>query len=391
LIGGNNTLVMPMSTDQPSGATDGGDGVQAKSAHRLRYQELFEFAVDGRVVTDGQGVIVAANYAAATVLRCQKEFLIDKPLGLFMVQSHRRRFYESLARMHSGAESDEFEAQVGRGGEPRFVIVRAAAADRATDRGASFHWLFRDITERRQAEAARDELLRRRVADQEEERRRIARELHDSFGQLLSALLLGIRAVRDCGPLPAPALARLDEVQRLAAELGRSAHDLATGLRPAALDDIGLSATLQHYLEDWSARCGIDVQFQSVGLESGRFPQEVETTLYRIVQEALTNVLKHSKARSVSVVLERQDGHAIAVVEDNGVGFDAEAASASRLGLLGMRERLGLLDGHLVIESSPGVGTTVIALIPPPVIFRSSLSGAELPLSHEPRRAETPE
>jgi signal transduction histidine kinase len=121
---------------------------------------------------------------------------------------------------------------------------------------------------------------------------------------------------------------------------------------------------LQHYLVDWSARTGVPAQFQAVGPEAERFPPEIETALYRVVQEALTNVAKHAGARVVSVVVERQDGRAIAVVEDDGVGFDPEAASASgRLGLLGMRERVAVLGGALEVESSPGSGTTIIARV----------------------------
>jgi signal transduction histidine kinase len=128
-----------------------------------------------------------------------------------------------------------------------------------------------------------------------------------------------------------------------------------------------LHAALHQYLEDWSARTGVEVQFQAAGLEAVRFPPEVETTLYRVVQEALTNVLRHAGARLVSVVLERHDGYAIAMVEDDGIGFDAEAAAASgRLGLLGMQERLALAGGNLEVESNPGAGTAVIARVPLP-------------------------
>jgi signal transduction histidine kinase len=203
------------------------------------------------------------------------------------------------------------------------------------------------------------------VTAQEDDRRRVARELHDSVGQLVSALLLSVRAARDAGPLPPAVLARLDEIQRLADELGRTTHDLAVRLRPTALDDVGLPVALQHYAEDWSALTGLAVKFQAVGLESARLPPDVETTLYRVVQEAMTNVMKHAGARVVSVVLERQDGRAIAVVEDDGVGFDPEAAAESgRLGLIGMRERLALVRGHLEVETRPGAGTTVIAQVP---------------------------
>src|SRR5262249_43068948 len=155
------------------------------------------------------------------------------------------------------------------------------------------------------------------VMVQEDERRRVARELHDSVGQLVSALMLSVRAARDAGPLPPAVLARLREIQQLADELGRTTHDLAVRLRPTALDDVGLPVALRHYAEDWSALTGIEIQFQAVGLESGRMPPDVETTLYRVVQEAMTNVVKHAGARAVGVVVERQDGRAIAVVEDD--------------------------------------------------------------------------
>jgi PAS domain S-box-containing protein len=333
-------------------------------AYRLRYQELFEFAPDGYLVTDGQGLILEANHAAAAVLRCPKEFLVGKPLGLFVASGHRSRFYESLARLHTAASSDEFETQVGHRGQSRTVAVRVSFVEAIGDREATFRWLVRDITERRRVEAARDELLRRLVTAQEDERRRVARELHDSVGQLLTALLLGIRAVRDAGPLSSAALARLDDLQRLADELGRQIHDLAIRLRPTALDDLGLEAALGQLVGEWSARTGVAVDFQATGLESGRLRAELETILYRVVQEALTNVAKHARARQVSVVISRHDGSATAVVEDDGVGFDPEAVGEGRLGLIGMYERVALAGGELDIESTPGTGTTIIARVP---------------------------
>ena len=134
------------------------------------------------------------------------------------------------------------------------------------------------------------------------------------------------------------------------------------------LDDLGLRAALANYAEVWAERSGVEVDFQSAGLNGGRLPAAVETALYRVVQEALTNVLKHASARRVSVVLQGAPGHVVAVVEDDGRGFDAEsgasAGAARRLGVLGMRERMARVGGELTIDSGLGRGTTVIAHVP---------------------------
>jgi PAS domain S-box-containing protein len=353
-----------MSTDQAV-ERNGDAEPAAPDTPWLGYKQLVEFATDAYLVTDSQGLIIEANHATTGVLRCPKEFLIGKPLGLFVAGGgHRRRFYECLARLNDAAHSDEFEACVGRGGQLRDVSIRVAALDEPRNGEAAFRWLLRDVTERRRAEAARDMLLQRLVAAQEDERRRIARELHDTLGQLLTAMLLGIRRVRDASPLPQAALERLEELQRLALELSRATHALAVRLRPPALDDVGLQGALRQYLEDWSGRTGVAAQFQAVG-PAARFPQDIETALYRVVQEGLTNVARHARARRVSLVVQHQDGCAIVVLEDDGVGFDPEAAAASgRLGVLGMRERIGLVGGALDLESSAGAGTTLIARVP---------------------------
>ena len=332
---------------------------------RIRYQELFEFAPDCQVVTDDRGIILEANHAASALLRCPKEFLVGKPLGLFVADGHRPRFYQGLTRILGAGGSNEFETRVGLRGEFRDVAMRAAVVEGEASRLPAFRWLVRDITEHRRAEAIRADLMHQLVTAQEDERRRVARELHDSVGQLLAALTMAVRAVRDVGPLPPPALARLDDAQRIADELGRTTHDLALRLRPTALDDLGLDVALRQYIGDWSKRTGVEVHFQAVGLGETRFHPDIETAFYRIVQEALTNVLKHADARLVSVVIERQGKTAIAVVEDDGVGFDPSGVAVGRrLGLRGIRERVALAGGDLEVESSHGVGTTVIARIP---------------------------
>jgi signal transduction histidine kinase len=206
--------------------------------------------------------------------------------------------------------------------------------------------------------ARRQELARRLASAQEDERRRVARDLHDTIGQTLSGLSL------------AAAAGQLDQVRRLADELGRELHEVAVRLRPTALDDIGLAAAARVLADDWARRTGVAIEFQAVGLGAGRLPAEVETALYRVVQEALTNAAKHAAARRVAVVIGRRAGTAVAVVEDDGAGFDPDVARTpapgrrAGLGLAGMRERVGLLGGTVEVESQPGQGTTVFARIP---------------------------
>jgi signal transduction histidine kinase len=205
---------------------------------------------------------------------------------------------------------------------------------------------------------ARDS-LRRVVAGQELERRRLARELHDETGQALTSILLGLKAVEDAqgdeqlraagGELRELIVATLQDVRRLAVQL-----------RPQALDDFGLVAAVERLARTISDATGIAVDVES-RLGPERLPEEVETTLYRIVQEALTNVVKHAQARNVTVLLVRRDGTMTAMIEDDGRGFDPDELCDDGLGFLGMRERVALLDGHLTIESSPDVGTTLVA------------------------------
>lgn len=219
-----------------------------------------------------------------------------------------------------------------------------------------------------EAMAARTELLRRLVTAQEDERRRLSRELHDGLGQELTALILGLKELEHATPEDAPGRARLLEVERVVAGIGRAAHDLAVELRPTALDDIGVGPALSAYVARWSERTGIAADFKTVGLDGERLPPEVETAVYRVVQEALNNVAKHAEARRVSVIVARQDGELVTLVEDDGRGFDPDRAGSGSgrrsLGLLGMRERLGLVGGTLVIESGNGEGTVVQARVP---------------------------
>ena len=204
--------------------------------------------------------------------------------------------------------------------------------------------------------------LRRVVTAQELERRRLARELHDETGQALTSILLGLRTVEEAktgedaraaaGSLRELVLSTLQDVRRLAVEL-----------RPKALDDFGLVPALERLTSTFEEQTGIDVEFQTM-LPDERLPAEIETTLYRIVQEALTNIVKHARAERISVLLTRKDGSVSAVIEDDGSGFDPANTRDGGLGLVGMRERVALVGGRISIESALGAGTTLVAEVP---------------------------
>ena len=222
--------------------------------------------------------------------------------------------------------------------------------------------------ELRETEMLRRRLLERGYELQEEERRRIARELHDQTSQQLTSILMTLKVLGEARSL-SEVQARVEDLREMAAQTLEEVHDLALALRPRLLDDLGLLAALQHYLGEFRDRSHLPVDFQVLGLENRRLPPRVETTLYRIAQEALANVMRHAQAENVGVLLEVRDTSAILIVEDDGMGFDVSEAMGSHvhegnLGLYGMRERAALVGGTLAIESVPGEGTSVFAQIP---------------------------
>lgn len=214
-----------------------------------------------------------------------------------------------------------------------------------------------DLSER----VARD-TVRRVVEAQELERRRLARELHDETGQALTSILLGLKSIRAAETDEAAASAEA-ELREIVVQALQDVRGLAVELRPAALDDFGLSAALDRLAETFQERSGIRTAVET-RIPGERLHPDAETVLYRLVQEALTNVVKHAGAQNVSIVLNRRDGGVTAVVEDDGRGFEPAQVRDGALGLVGMRERLALLDGTLTVESAPGEGTTLVAHLP---------------------------
>ncbi|GCE06605.1 HAMP domain-containing sensor histidine kinase [Dictyobacter aurantiacus] len=218
-----------------------------------------------------------------------------------------------------------------------------------------------------------DEANRQRAAQiinaQEEERKRVARELHDETSQVLTSLLISLAVLEESITSP-EARERIAETRQLAHQTLRAIRSLSIDLRPSALDDLGLMPALRWYIKEYQQKTDIDVDFQTTGMKD-RLTSETETVLYRIVQEALTNVARHAHARKVSVILRESDNAIDVTISDNGEGFDVEKLKTKPTlgqergwGLVGMFERAQLLDGSLDIESHPGQGTVIRAHIP---------------------------
>jgi signal transduction histidine kinase len=208
---------------------------------------------------------------------------------------------------------------------------------------------------------ARD-AVRRVVQAQELERQRLARELHDETGQALTSILLGLKPLEEA-LADHPARATLAELRDQVVSALQDVRRLAVELRPAVLDDYGLVPALERLTDAFAEQSDVRIDFHSA-LGERRLPSEVETTLYRVVQESLTNIVKHANAHNVSVSVARREFTVAAVIEDDGSGFDQRAVHEEGVGLLGMRERLSFVDGRLEIESRPGAGTTIVAEVP---------------------------
>jgi signal transduction histidine kinase len=207
-------------------------------------------------------------------------------------------------------------------------------------------------------------LFKRLVSVQEDERRRIARDLHDDLGQLLTALRMNLEVFRLQCDLDPARLAQLERTQQLADGLDERVDFLIWGLWPPVLEHRGLVPALTEFVKVWSDRFGVCAHFHST-LGNVRLDRDVENNLYRVTQEALTNIAKHAHATQVSVLLDRRGSVLSLMIEDDGRGFDITAVDgSSRFGLISMRERAALIGAELLIESTVGRGTTTVLRMP---------------------------
>jgi signal transduction histidine kinase len=219
--------------------------------------------------------------------------------------------------------------------------------------------------ERAERDLLRIQYVKGVIAAQEEERRRIARELHDSTSQTLTSLVIGLRQLSEFTN-PAETRQRAEELRAIAAQTLDDVHGLALQLRPSVLDDLGLPAAIQRHVADCRRRHLLNIDVAITGLDDERLSPEVETALYRITQEGLTNIIRHAQAETASIFIERSNGTVRAVIEDDGIGFKVDHVEKleGHLGLYGIRERTELLGGKLTIESERGRGTSLYIEVP---------------------------
>lgn len=266
-------------------------------------------------------------------------------------------------------DSGEFDEE-----DERLVVTLAAFAARAIE-GAVLVVAERDRATAQSELVASEErsraqtgMLARVIDAQEAERARVARDLHDQIGQSLTSVLLGLRLVetsfRD-GADPAEARARTDEVREQVAQALQEVRQLAFELRPTVLDDVGLVAAVRRLTHDLTQRFGVSIELALDGLDDeSRLPPEVETVVYRVVQEALTNVSRHAEASFAAVAITVDAEGVRASIADDGIGFEVGDGLLRSLGLAGMKERASLVGGSLVITSAPAMGTTVLLEVP---------------------------
>ena len=333
-----------------------------------RQRLLIESAKDYAIFTLTEtGLVDSWNSGAERIFGFTEQEILGHDGAILFTPEDRR----------SGIPEHELKiaAEQGRAEDERWHIRKdgtrfyASGVMMRLHSGGGFAKIARDMTDQILAEkAGRDkEILRRLVAAQEDERKRIARDLHDHLGQQLTTLRMKLEAVRKLcdGDENHAICGKIDEIQTIAHSVDSDVDFLAWELRPAALDDLGLVAALENYVKEWSRHSGVTAEFHHADLKQMRLAPEVETNLYRIAQEALNNTFKHAKAKHVGVMLERRDDLILLIVEDDGIGFDPddEQVKKSGIGLLGMQERAALVGGTKEIESEPGKGTTIFVRV----------------------------
>jgi PAS domain S-box-containing protein len=332
---------------------------------------IFEFAPDTMIVVDEEGTIQRVNHQVERMYGYQSHELIGQPEEILMPErfreSHGRRRlkYHRTPRSRLTGSAFDFFGRRKDGSEFPVEITLSPVVDQEKNLVIA---IIRDVTKRQQDEEAMREyadrmkiLSRRLIEVQEQERRSIALELHDEIGQILTGLKLTLEMT---SRLPEDELREnIAGAQELVNELMTRTRELSLNLRPATLDHLGLMAALLRHFRHYTSQTRVNVDFRQDGLEGRRFSPDLETAGFRIVQEALTNIARHSEATEAIIRIWAKEKALTIKIEDDGKGFDAETAFAAHQsnGLAGMRERVSLTGGNFSIISNPGLGTRLTA------------------------------
>ena len=351
------------------------DITEARRAERAlreseeRYRELFENSKDAFYVHDMNGLYVSVNRAAENLSGYSREEIIGKHFSEFMTPEYARQVQRQLQKKLDSAGETSYEIEmINRKG--RHVPVEISSR-LIIERGVpvGVQGCVRDISEKKKAQEAARNYSRRVIEAQEAERRRISRELHDQVGQILTAVKMNLHALaHTCSE--AETLMSIDDNLKVIDEAVDQVRDLSVDLRPLLLDDFGLVVALRWYLERQTRNTGVPAKFVSGSLdEDDRFSSELETACFRIVQEGVTNIVRHARASRISIRLERVVSDLILLITDDGAGFDARVlraggAGMSTLGLRGMEERAQAVGGTITIDSAPALGTEICARLP---------------------------
>lgn len=343
-------------------ARAGDDHVVTVQGADLPYRMLLDQMNAGAVTLTPQGVIVYCNERFADIVGTPRESIVGSALSRFVPTAGQAKLAALLAPANETRTRGQLAFWAGDG---TLVAVSVTFAPLRLDGNADISGVIGvvvDDTERRQQEELRNLLIEQVMTAQDDERARIARELHDETGQALAALLVGLRTIEEARTT-AEAGHLAHQMREVAA---RTLHDvgrLARGLHPAVLDELGLAVAVTRHVQEFARLHAIVEDTRIEGLDAEPLLPLVQNTVYRVLQEALTNVAKHAGARRVSVRLERNDTMVELQVRDDGVGFKT-GANHRGLGLQGMRERAALLGGAVQLESAPGKGTLITARFP---------------------------